>query len=795
MLRVLGLLFFGFVLTASPSDASELVISGRALRADRPVSGARVELWDRTSPLAPVSVATTSSTGDFHLAAPSPAFWQVSAHIDGESFLLDVAPQGRSFHLPLLLTLGDGSQAGWKRGLPEYCKDLPLRKPFEVETEESPARPISGALLYWETLPCSARLTDAAGRAELALQPPGSSLKVVATGFTSLSAESGRIRLAPALAELRGSVVDSADQPIESALVVVPFSGSDPDAFTYTDSAGMFRLQNLPRAEGVVVRVAHPEYESQEWMGPLPPKVVLYRSGVLRGRLIDAGGRSIVGAQISVRIGKKSLKVGRSLAEGELFFEALPVEKGLTLEAVAPGFAKASRILKISSTGIDIGDWELAEGALLRRQVVDASGRGISGAKIFQIDPEVRKSSLEVPPPVAETARTGAAGYFQIAGLAARSPLALEVRAPFFQPLLLSASSPYEISNSIVLEKAASVSGRVQDQDGNAVGGAVVLLAPLGSDTLGAETRTDETGAFLLEPLHQGQRRLEVQSAFYLPFEQWLEIPPEGIRELEVKVDSGFSLKGRVLGPQGQPLAGAYVSWASAADHPGAPNASTDRSGNFVLDTLPPGPGKLEAFSQDFGRTSQSLVLQGDIEGWELRLESGKATDLEVLLLAESGQKVEGAQVSLDPADGPGIARRGVSDTSGEVKLSGLPPGSYRLRISDDRFIDAEAIVEIPHPEKLVLRLEMGASLTGTLTGLRPEDLADLSVYAVQGTRFARARWNPGRALFLLNGLLPGDWRIVFELPLRGRRVYNVHLEHGSSETLELSWDTLPAME
>jgi len=116
------------------------------------------------------------------------------------------------------------------------------------------------------------------------------------------------------------------------------------------------------------------------------------------GRVVDRGGRPVEGASVRLDLGavlaladEHDLPVGLALedeattdAEGR-FALTEPPRGRLRLSVRAAGYAPlVQRSLTLPPEGEhDLGDLELAEGALLSGRVVDAAGRPVEGARLF----------------------------------------------------------------------------------------------------------------------------------------------------------------------------------------------------------------------------------------------------------------------------------------------------------------------------------------------------------------------------------------------------------------------------
>lgn len=791
MLKRFALLlaFWGFGV-ASLWAEEPLAIVGRIHDRGEPVAGARVELWDRQEASAPLAAVASAHSGRFRLQIDRPAFWQLAIRVGERSFLYDIEPASRPFQLPALDL--DAPAFGWRIGETTFCQRPLAAGPSLIVEQEKGKLAAPPALLFWHDVPCSESLTDHQGQALLPKPQSASVLKVVATGHHVVRRQADRLVLAPAPQTIRGQVVDSSGRPIENAEVAVRLSAPDSDARTYSDQEGGFVLSALPPAEPLAVQIRHPDFEGLDLRWPAG-RIVMYRLPVLRGRLVDGSGRPVPEASLRLSKGKVTAAATRSGPEGTFLFEALPSAQWLGLAAQAEGFAPASRRIPAFAGALELAEWRLFEAFRLRRQVLGGDGQPLAAVEVFEVDPEERKRALELPPAGKPVARTDDAGFFELPAVAAEKPIGLELRAAGHQPRLITATVPAALPDPLELAKALRVAGRIFSDDGP-IQGAIVYLDPAGDDFIGSETRSAADGSFALEPANAGRRRLRIESPLTLSFEQWLEIPAEGLSDLEIELAKGYSVHGRVLGPEGKPAASVLLHWKKATDERGSWLFSSKADGSFSLRNLLPGPGRLTLFRSDLGRIDHEMVLSGDVEGLELRMEKQPRSNLTVELTAENGQPVENAVLSLMPAeDGIGVSLAGRSNGEGIALLNDLPPGRYLLRVEQPEYVDLQVEVLLPREKGLTLGLQKACTIAGKVDGLSPEELARLRVSAKQNTDFRGSTLDPLQGRFELNGLRPGEWEILFELPPLGPKTIRSRCDQpGSTTELVVDWDALP---
>lgn len=570
---------------------------------------------------------------------------------------------------------------------------------------------------------------------------------------------------------LQGVVVDSAGRPVAAAEVALQLAAKQFSA-GLSDARGRFLVLG-PRERAAEIEARHPDFalfrlalsENQAE----PYRLVLQRKVVVEGRLLDDLGRPIAGARLTLRHGQALLATTISSAEGLFVFEGLPAQKRLSVAVEATGFATSERHFSSDETRVSLGDWILAEGHLLRRQVVDPSGQNVVGARIYLLHEEsLEAQRLEIEPQTKPIATTDDAGIFVLDGLPERLRGRLQIRAPGYLPLQLGEPRVHDIEDPLQLETAPILKGVVRDDEGNPVEGAFVVLAPADAglpEYFGAQGRTTPQGEFSLFLTTTGPRRLKVESVWHLPFERTLDVPEGGQAGIEIRLRAGFRIQGKIVAADGTSAAGAGLIWRSESEPGSNQLATADEAGRFELDPLRPGPGKLLAQHPTLGMGELDLDLTQDLTDLEFRLRPQGAGDLGLIFLDAVDQPVIGVEVEIRPEDF-GVSRRTTSDKAGKVRFEALPKGMYRLQIQHDDFLLSAS--SLPHDGievERVVRLERACSITGQVLGLTPRDLEQTRIVVEQGEGRFHGSIHAGNASFRISGLKVGPLKVILRRP------------------------------
>jgi len=250
------------------------------------------------------------------------------------------------------------------------------------------------------------------------------------------------------------------------------------------------------------------------------------------------------------------------------------------------------------------GDPASAAGTAIRGVVVDGAGSPIAGA-------EVAASCEGAPAPF--RAASGADGSFLLGGLDPGAVFLLGARAPGFAPGVTGGVRPGSGEVRLTLLPPIRLSGRVRSPGGAARAGArvrVLLLYPgLAKPLGGMEVNADEEGryAFAGLPAVPGEAEASLQGSSSGP--RRYDPPAGGGGEvpLDIVLDAGSAVAGRVLSEDGRPLEGVEVS---ARDPDGRARRSLTRDdGTFEVPGLAAEPLRVSA------RDPERLYLEGREEG------------------------------------------------------------------------------------------------------------------------------------------------------------------------------------
>ncbi|MBN1774623.1 MAG: carboxypeptidase regulatory-like domain-containing protein [Deltaproteobacteria bacterium] len=216
--------------------------------------------------------------------------------------------------------------------------------------------------------------------------------------------------------------------------------------------------------------------------------------------------------------------------------------------------------------------------------------------------------------------------------------------------------------------------------------------SPPGAGAGSAETGPD--GSFEVTGLAAGSYELQVSHAEYSPGQVTVELPATGrLDGVEVRLEPGVRIGGRVVNEADQPVAEAFVLLLdpqTGAMVPGDPRGRmTGTDGSFELTGVAPGTWKLQASASGYA-TSAAVAVDASTGAENVVLRVTPGGRVEAVVVDSSGAPVAGVPVALVDPDtgsgtfaampGRGAGRSPRSDDGGRVVFEHVRPGTCTLR-------------------------------------------------------------------------------------------------------------------
>ena len=374
------------------------------------------------------------------------------------------------------------------------------------------------------------------------------------------------------------------------------------------------------------------------------------------------------------------------------------------------------------------------------------------------------------------------------------------------------------------LDRGVRVVGRVVDAKGAAVAGAALYIgfSPHAFDRLDAESAAD--GSFVFPSVQRGSEYLVVQREGFGPYRQVITMPEDRdlLEGVEVRLEEGHFVAGRVRDEAGDALEGVWVSVRYGGEHLEA-RGETDPTGRFRIEDLPGNDLELSFYAPERALQRVRHVLEA-VDRDDLEITMAAAGSLAGRVIDQAtGLPIESFRVRfVEPELGPGEERLmgyaatwaregmlfdGPDGTWNTGDASDLVPGLViGIEVRAEGYAPAFAprvTVELePDPADFTLRLGPGSVVSGAVVDAldgAPVVGSTLKLYrADESISFVDSEDTYERVLtqtgvggaFRFDHVAPGAYRILVLASGRPEHVdgpFEVGTEHRAERVIELS--------
>ncbi|HEV8578527.1 MAG TPA: carboxypeptidase-like regulatory domain-containing protein [Thermoanaerobaculia bacterium] len=499
------------------------------------------------------------------------------------------------------------------------------------------------------------------------------------------------------LGELAGVVRDEGGAPVAGAEVRLQGKNSQDVGPAHSATDGTFHFSGLTTGERIDLAVRHPDFAEAQVHGAeigagSPVEIVLRRPSRVSGRVVDPSDRGIPGALVLLRVQPSHTERWVETGEdGAFMAEQLPPGE-LSVRASAAGYqdARIDDLELATEEPLDSLTLRLSPAAALAGSVGDAEGKPLAGVRV-----SVSSTAGKEGANVAEWT-TDDAGAFRLDGLRP-GPVVIRAEHRAYRPAerrmeLKAGSNELDLS----LESDLWLSGRVLDAGGDPVAGALVTVAS--PDTRPKTESSAADGSFRVSGLRQGRQRLQVEAAEFASSHTEVEMGPEPLEGIEVRLARGGTIRGRLraLAPSLLPRVEVGARSPTLGDRRGI----VEPDGRYRIAGLPPGDWTVIAqVASGTQRAVASARLDPGASEATVDLDFGAGLTLSGRLSSQ-GAPLTGVRVEIVSLEGrTGGATS--SDSRGSFVFSGLAQGRYLLSLRPldgspvERTVDAETDVHL----------------------------------------------------------------------------------------------------
>ncbi len=194
-------------------------------------------------------------------------------------------------------------------------------------------------------------------------------------------------------------------------------------------------------------------------------------------------------------------------------------------------------------------------------------------------------------------------------------------------------------------------------------------------------TTSQADGSFLLDGVPFGKTRLLV-TPYVVEGSNEIDINRAAVDGVRLDVGKVATIRGRVT-RHGVPVAGADVLYEPAPQttlHSPPPTATSNANGDFVMEAVPPGPGRLVAIDYPSKAFTEWVPINlGPAEDKSMDLELACAGEVKGSVVDEAGNAAGGAYVRIEF---PGDFCEAMTDAKGQFDCALLSGGVYQPTVS-----------------------------------------------------------------------------------------------------------------
>jgi hypothetical protein len=445
-------------------------------------------------------------------------------------------------------------------------------------------------------------------------------------------------------------------------------------------------------------------------------ELAILRGIDVSGRVIDTAEKGVAGASITLSRGYTSHGSIVAEADEEGRFELRDVMVGQSLGARAPGRepTRIEEIAGVAGSKVDIVLRFEGDGGVVEGFVLDATGGPIAGALVCVGDEHGWQSAGGKSTAAGLRVRSGEDGRFRVEGVPVGT-IPITARARGFAPARTTLSLRPGATEDLELRlgRGATLEGLVLGEEGAAVDGARISVGtePYArpGDLGYLRTESGSGGRYALVCVPAGEVEVRVETKQDGKASERGLLAEGEHRKLDFHLSPGNVIAGRLVDPQGHPLAHWLVDGNCTArrflNFEEAQGAVSFRGytrsgddGSFLIPNCPALEVTLSAFPPD-GISGQPAAM--------LKVEKPPATDLRFVVPASlaptawirgrlrmsDGSPIPSMELYAFDSDrkSPRATMAEIDRESGEFRVGPLGPGSWGIEVHSDRVCRLDA--------------------------------------------------------------------------------------------------------
>jgi hypothetical protein len=419
----------------------------------------------------------------------------------------------------------------------------------------------------------------------------------------------------------------------------------------------------------------------------------------LRRRMFDTSGRPIFGG-VSDRPSDVVSSDGATMIG--------PLPRGVMTWVVDMPFFAQTRLPDVTIVDaikmLDAGTITIQHpGAILQVDVTGETGAPVTNHVVGLEDVRLR-SPLIFPPQ-----RTDGHGRVTFDRLAAGRYRVFASATERCNGVWLTTSHVVPVSTNGTIETPLVVNGvalfHITNQYGPAKG-VMILAAPTipssRSRAPGCRSFTDRDGRVTLTNFPPGPASIDIHMG-NSTFTKQVVVPLDG-QEISIAIPDGL-LPVRVLNDTGDPIANATIAWTGAGARV---ETTVTATGDALLDSVGTGGGMLSVAARGYQPVEESLPEAPGVIHTVTLQPLARAATVRARVVTVAREPIRDALVELVPVDPSAERRIVVTNASGVVSFTDLPPGSLQLVARADGFVPSKISVPKDTDGEVVLTLGRG---------------------------------------------------------------------------------------